>query len=91
MPVVQCPIPGCSYATPDLSDTIVAALITSHTTVHVSATKQPDATPKVEKVKRPTISAAGSSEEWSYFLSRWEDYVMATKITGPDKVIQLLE
>ena len=26
-----------------------------------------------------------------YFQSRWGDYVRATKLVGPDKVIQLLE
>ena len=45
----------------------------------------------MEKVKRPTVSSAGSSEEWSYFESRWNDYVDARKITGQDKVVQLLE
>ena len=45
--------------------------------------------PELEKVKRPTLCAAG--EEWSYFLSRWSDYSSATKVTGRDKVIQLLE
>ena len=37
------------------------------------------------------VSAAGSSEEWSYFLTRWNDYVEATKVTGRDRVMQLLE
>ena len=37
------------------------------------------------------MCAAGSSEEWSYFLSRWSDYTSATKVTGRDKVTQLLE
>ena len=37
------------------------------------------------------MSAAGLREEWSYFKTRWGDYVEATKITGKDKVIQLLE
>ena len=46
---------------------------------------------KVAKVRRPTVSAAGSSEEWSYFLIRWQDYVEATKVTGKDRVVQLLE
>ena len=46
---------------------------------------------KLKKVRRPTISAAGSSEDWSYFLTRWGDYVSATNVTGKDKVIQLLE
>ena len=46
---------------------------------------------KIERVKRPTISATGSSEEWTYFLTRWQEYVDATQITGKDKVLQLLE
>ena len=86
MPVVACPIPRCEYTTPDLETAIVAALITAHSTFHTAG---PAA--KVEKVKRLTVAAAGSSEEWAYFLSRWNDYVAATKVTVRDKVIQLLE
>ena len=86
MPVVACPIPGCEYATADLDPAIVAALITAHSAVHTSGN-----TAKVEQVKRPTITAAGTSEEWSYFESRWTDYITATKITGTDRVVQLLE
>lgn len=87
MPVIQCPITGCDYQTPDVSDTIVAALISAHSISH-SAVSTPA---KVDKVKRPTITSAGTSEEWTYFLSRWKDYVDATKINGRDTVIQLLE
>lgn len=89
MPSVQCPIVGCTYATPDASDAIVAALITTHALQH-SASNPPPAV-KTEKVKRPSISSGGTSEEWSYFLTRWQEYVQATKITGGDVVIQLLE
>ncbi|VDI03572.1 Hypothetical predicted protein [Mytilus galloprovincialis] len=46
---------------------------------------------KVEKVKRPTVASAGSSEDWTYFVSRWKDYIQATKVSGKDLVIQLLE
>ena len=86
MPAVSCPIPGCDYATPDLDAAIVAALLTTHSAIHSSGQAA-----KVEKVKRPTITAAGNSEEWAYFKSRWSDYVGATKITGKDRVVQLLE
>ena len=86
MPAVDCPIPGCDYKTPDLDAAIVAALLTAHSAIHTSGQAA-----KVEKVKRPTIAAAGTSEEWAYFKSRWSDYVDATKITGKDKVVQLLE
>ena len=90
MPVVGCPIEGCEYETPDVDAVVAAALITTHATVHKSAS--PDAaTARVEKVKRPNISSAGATEDWQYFKSRWNDYVRATKLTGTDKVIQLLE
>jgi hypothetical protein len=46
----------------------------------------------VEKVRRPNVSSAGTSEDWKYFTSRWaQDYVKVTKQTGADKVVQLLE
>lgn len=87
MPVVQCPIDGCSYSTPDLSDTVIVALLSTHAIQHNNNAP----TAKVEKVKRPSITSSGTSEEWSYFMTRWTEYVAATKITGQDKVVQLLE
>ncbi|XP_014670803.1 PREDICTED: uncharacterized protein LOC106811615 [Priapulus caudatus] len=86
MPAVNCTIPGCDYKTLDLNAAIVAALLTAHRTIHTYGQAA-----KVEKVKRPTIAAAGTSEEWAYFKSRWSDYADATKITGKDKVAKLLE
>lgn len=93
MPEVQCPFPGCDYKTADLDAPIVAALITAHSAVHPAAmAAAPIGTiAKVERVRRPTITAAGTSEDWAYFQSRWKDYVDATKVDGRDKVIQLLE
>ena len=90
MPVVQCPIEGCDYRTPDVDPVIAAALITAHATSH-QAPSQPTQTARVEKVKRPTISSAGTIEDWQYFKSRWSDYVRATKLEGTDRVIQLIE
>ena len=88
MPAVACPFTGCEFITDDLDAAIVAALITAHSMTHAPG---PITAAKVERVKRPVISAAGTSEEWTYFVSRWTDYVEATKITGHDKVVQLLE
>ena len=90
MPVVQCPIEGCEYKTPDVEPVIAAALITTHATSHRTPSGPSQAT-RVEKVKRPCISSAGTTEDWHYFKSRWSDYVKATKLEGADKVIQLLE
>lgn len=49
----------------------------------------PQTIARVEKVCWPTVSAAKSSKEWSFFLTRWQDYAEATKITGKDKIAQL--
>ena len=46
---------------------------------------------RIQKVNRPTLGLAGSSEEWSYFLTRWNDYVEATHVAGKERIIQLLE
>jgi len=88
MPVVECPIQGCEYRTPDVDPVVAAALITAHATTH---SMPHPVVAKVEKVKRPSISSGGTTEDWQYFKSRWDDYVRATKLSGTDKVIQLLE
>ena len=87
MPVIKCPIPDCDFETDDVDAVIVAALLTTHATTHSTN----HVSTKVEKVKRPTVSLAGTSEDWAYFLSRWKDYTDATKITGKDLIVQLLE
>ena len=93
MPKHRCPFPECENETDDVTDDLAAVLIS----VHSKGAHSPgqahtgSAHAKVEKVKRPTVSSAGTSEEWSYFKTRWSDYVEATHIQGKEKVIQLLE
>ena len=87
MTVVSCPL--CDYETDDVSDTIATVLLSTHAISHQPGATAPSA--KVERVKRPVISSAGTSEDWNYFLSRWNDYVEATKVSGKDEVLQLLE
>ena len=90
MPTIACPVTGCTYTTEDVDANLALALLSLHAVDHNS----PAAAAKVEKVKRPTVSSAGTSEDWTYFQSRWMDYTEATevtKVTGKDKVVQLLE
>lgn len=70
--------------TADLDTAIMDSLLTVHNTLH-SSNNVPAA--KTEKVKRPSISTAVSSKEWSYFLSIWSKYASTTKIDGRDKVV----
>ena len=69
---------------------IAAALITTHATSHRTPSGSTQ-TPRVERVKRPNVSSAGTTEDWQYFKSRWNDYVKATRLEGTDRIVQLLE
>lgn len=100
MPKFRCPYPECTYETEDVTDGLATVLLSVHSAgthtaqPHTTATIQPQVpktAARVEKVRRPTVTAAGSSEDWAYFLTRWQDYVEATKIEGKDLIIQLLE
>ena len=90
MPAIKCSIPGCDYSTDDVDATIVVQLLQLHQVAHVQLQGSPTSA-KVEKVKRPSITISGTSEEWSYFCTRWDEYAAATGIKGKDRVIQLLE
>ena len=90
MPRIQCPIEGCEYETPDVEAVLAAALITTHATSH-RTTSRSTQTARVEKVKRPNVLSAGTTEDWQFFKSRWNDYVKATRLEGTDRIIQLLE
>ncbi|MEL6805700.1 MAG: hypothetical protein AAFO91_18165, partial [Bacteroidota bacterium] len=85
----QCPFPNCDYDTGSASDDLATVMLRIHADGAHSAPQHKPA--KVESVRRPTVVSGGTSEEWSYFLTRWEDYKSATRITGIEKVIQLLE
>ena len=86
MPTVQCPIEGCEYATPDVEPVIAAALITTHATSHQTPSG-PTQTARVEKVKRPSVSSAGTTEDWQYFKSRWDDYVRRLAIREENTMV----
>ena len=94
MPKYKCPFPDCTFETDDAQYSLAAVLISVHSmrthTVAAPSTNG-NAAAKVEKVHHLTISTAGSCKDWSYFLTWWQNYVDAIKITGKDKVVQLLE
>ena len=74
------------YQMPDVDPVVTETLITAHAFFHSII---PVA--KAEKVKLQCISSSRSMEDWQYFRSRLIDYVEATKLSGTDSVIQLLE
>ena len=49
------------------------------------------ARPKPTPVRRPEISAGGTTEGWQYFLTMWRAYSTAVRLVDKDVSIQLLE
>ena len=87
MEAVECPYPGCAYKTPaDLDPAVAAVVLSTHAITHNRATKA-----KPTPVKRPEISSGGTTEGWSYFITRWKTYSGAVQLSGQDTSIQLLE
>ena len=93
MPDLECPAPGCTTSWPDTTapEVLIRLLDIHAKTAHPDTHTPSPATAKAEKVKRPSISASGSSEEWTYFTQRWSEYKAATHLTGRDIIYQLLE
>ena len=84
---VHCPYPDCTWSSQEEDRTTLVTLLQ----MHERAVHPAGATAQVEKIKRPSVAAGGTSEEWSYFTQRWETYKAATHIKGPDAVYQLLD
>ena len=95
MPVYKCPLESCNFETADITDGLAVQMLTIHATVHTNpntASPAPTTTPsRLEKVRRPVVSASGTGEDWNYFVARWDEYKAATRVTGRELVLQLLE
>ena len=93
---IRCPAPQCNLSWPSTTppEILLNPLDLHERTAHppTTPTTVPTATGvKAEKVKRPVISASGTSEEWKYFTQRWAEYKRATHLVGKDIIFQLLE
>ena len=92
---ISCSAPNCETQwAATIDSAVLLRLIEMHErTAHPPAAGATPANPssKAEKVKRPVLTAAGTSEEWAYFSQRWNEYKTASRLTGTDVVLQLLE
>ena len=90
MAAITCPIPECDYTVgEDVPSDCKGTLLQLHLVHHQTKFNSSAATPA--KLKRPSITADSSTEDWSYFLSRWGTYKRATKLSGLDVTVQMLE
>lgn len=86
----ECPFPECEFKVDDgVSEERKTTLLKIHLVYHQSQLASSSAKP--EKIKRPSISVGSSTEDWVYFQSRWSTYKNATKLSGQDVMVQMLE
>ena len=91
MPVVECPVTSCNFTTADLGEDLVKTLLNIHfQDAHPTPQSTPAATNAAEKIKRPSIEVGGTAADWNYFVTRWNEYVEATNVTGKARVLQLV-
>ena len=85
---ITCPYRDCTWSCQEADRTALIALLQMHErAIHPA----PPVAAGVEKIKRPSIAAGGTTEEWTYFTQRWTTYKAATHLDGPDAVYQLLD
>ena len=64
MPTIKCPIAASTFETDELNAVSVATLLTTHAMVHSAGPVAPAAPAvKIERLKRPSVSYAGTSED----------------------------
>ena len=94
MPIIQCPIQDCTYATDDVDPAIAAALLTIHNNAHISAPVTGAAAPtrqRAPKIERPKISRGSSEEVWNSFTTRWSLFKRGTYLSAGETVQHLFQ
>ena len=79
MPLINCNIAGCDFATPNVADAAGAVFLSHHLTA-ANPPAQRAQVAKAEKVNRPEVEKGITSEDWEYFLKRWANYKQATRL-----------
>ena len=88
MPIRQCPYPGCTYATEDVTDALAAEYFAIHRTAHTAAAPVKQKPPEIN---RPRIDTGSSEEVWNTFNTRWTMFKRGTTLTADETVQQLFQ
>ena len=91
MPVIKCPFPGCDFEVKeDVPDDCKSSVLNIHLVYH-QQTHASINSGKAIKLSRPILAAENSTEDWIYFVTRWDSYKSATKLQGAEVTAHLLE
>ena len=90
MPVFNCPLDGCTYATDDIDAAVAASMLIIHNNVHVNESAQ-RSKQKPPKIDRPEIGRDSSEETWNMFIAKWQMFKDGTQLSQSDTVRQLFQ
>ena len=81
MPIIRCPIEGCTWQSDDLSDAF-APVIAAQLQIHDKAAHASPHTPKPHKlnIDPPKLDVGASPEEWESFKRQWSMYKTGTAV-----------
>ena len=93
---IECPVPQCTFATPEeSSENVACALLTTHTYgVHMQQqhTPAPGGNPvRGPKLERPKVDLGVSKEEWNMFTRRWDTFVTGCGLDATNCTAQLFQ
>lgn len=87
MVVINCPLHGCPYVTPDEDPTVVSALLNIHALSHATPTPMAMG----PKLNRPQIDTGIDLETWNAFIRRWEAFKIGSNINAATASTQLFQ
>ena len=92
MPVYNCPVPNCTFATEDVADAVAAALLVLHNNAHTTRTPAPaHHKKKAPQLDRPRIASGSTEETWNTFSTRWTMFKNGHELTDMEKVQHLFQ
>ena len=94
MTSIKCPIPGCTYETPESSETVACALLAAHTPLHMNAPLRATAdisATRGPKLDRPKVDVGVTQEEWNIFTRRWDIFVVGSGLDPEASSSQLFQ
>ena len=86
MVVISCPIPGCTYVTDDVSESLVGKLLDLHIIHHNQRSSK-----KGPKLSRPSVDVGVNEEAWQAFERRWTTFKNNSNICEDEAAAQLFE
>ena len=86
MPAINCYLPGCTFATPDV-DSAVAAVMLGH---HLSSAHPAPAQRKIPTIPQPKLGPGIYKDQWNSFTREWEVYKETVSIPLEKILVYLL-